>query len=147
MNDKFDDEMGDLDEWTRSLGDSNEAQRDEAQREANMESMERQRIAARMPTEWENLIKGFQMCCEAYNKSNNPERPLYSSLIAPYLFVVKPDSLTPIVTAQFDARKNVITVITPSGKNYYEGDANDSLSHFVKRSFADAVQTGRLTFG
>lgn len=102
--------MGNPDEWARSLGQEIQAKEQVDREIARTVAMRREIEAEKMPLKWEEVIAAFQSCCTAYNEQLKPKRALGLHRSGSHEFMVRPDALPEIITAKYDPRTKFIEI-------------------------------------
>ncbi len=112
-------EMGNAEEWARSLGEELEAKERVSADITQTVAMRRAIEAEKMPLRWDELIAAFQEHCTAYNEQVNPPRKLYLHRSGSHNFMIRPDALPEIVTGRYDSHTRWIEIRSSVGKETY----------------------------
>ena len=111
--------MGSADEWARSLAKKTEDKEMQSSEQARITAMNRDIVAEQMPTVWEDLLREFQVHCNAYNEQAKPERTLALHRTGAHNFMVRPDALEEIVRGHYDYQTKSISIVTSRGTEWF----------------------------
>lgn len=107
--------MGNAEEWARSLAKKNEEKELQSSEQARITAMSRDIVAEQMPIVWDDLLREFQSHCNAYNEQVKPQRTLTLFRTGQNDFMVRPDALEEIVRGHYDYQTKDISIVTVRG--------------------------------